>query len=89
MALGAGARDVQRLILRQTLRPVLVGLSVGVAVAAAVSRLLQSVLFAVSPSDPIAFVGAPLLMLIVAVAATSLPTRRAVRVNPVSVLRSE
>lgn len=89
MALGAGARDVQRLILRQTLRPVLVGLSVGVAVAAAVSRLLQSVLFGVSPSDPIAFVGAPVLMLIVAVAATSLPTRRAVRVNPVSVLRSE
>jgi putative ABC transport system permease protein len=89
MALGAGARDVQRLILRQTLRPVAVGMFIGVAVAAATVRLLHSVLFGVSPYDPVAFIGAPLLMLAIAAAAGFMPTRRATRVNPMSVLRSE
>jgi ABC-type antimicrobial peptide transport system permease subunit len=89
MALGAGARDVQRLILGQTLRPVAIGLSIGVAVAAATVRLLQSVLFGVSPYDPVAFISAPFLMLAIAVAAAFMPTRRAMRVNPMSVLRSE
>jgi putative ABC transport system permease protein len=89
MALGAGARDVQRLILRQTLRPVAVGMFIGVAFAAATVRLLQSVLFGVSPYDPVAFIGAPLLMVAIAAAAAFIPTRRATRVNPMSVLRSE
>jgi predicted permease len=89
MALGASARDVQRLILRQTLRPVAVGLFIGVAVAAATARLLQAVLFGVSPYDSVAFIGAPLLMLAIAGAAAFMPTRRATRVNPMSVLRYE
>ena len=89
MALGAGARDVQWLILRQTLRPVVLGMSIGVAVAAAVVRLLQSVLFGVSPYDPVAFIGAPLLMLTIAAAGAFVPTRRAIRINPMSALRSE
>ena len=89
MALGAGARDVQRLILRQTLRPVAVGMSIGVALAAAIARLLQSVLFGVSPYDPVAFIGAPLVMLAIAAAAAFMPTRHAMRVNPMSVLRSD
>ena len=89
MALGADARDVQRLILRQTLRPVAIGMSIGVAVAAATARLLQSVLFGVSPYDPVAFIGAPVLMLAIAAAAAFVPTRRAMRVNPMSVLRAE
>ena len=89
MALGADARDVQRLILRQTLRPVAIGMSIGVAVAAATGRLLQSVLFGVSPYDPVAFISAPLLMLAIAAAAAFVPIRRAMRVNPMSVLRAE
>jgi predicted permease len=89
MALGADARDVQRLILGQTLRPVAVGMLAGIAIAAVSARILQSVLFGVSPYDPIAFIGAPLLMLTIAAAAAFVPTRRAVRVNPMSVLRSE
>jgi predicted permease len=89
MALGAGEGDVQRLILRQTLRPVAIGMCIGVGVAAATARLLQSVLFGVSPYDPVAFVGAPLLMLAIAAAAAFVPTRRALRVNPISVLRAE
>jgi hypothetical protein len=89
MALGANARDVQRMILRQTLRPVVVGMFIGVAVAAVTARLLQSVLFGVSPHDPLAFIGAPLLMLAIAAAAALIPTRRAMQVNPMSVLRAE
>ena len=89
MALGAAAHDVQRLILRQTLRPIAIGLSIGVAVAAGTARLLQAVLFGVSPYDPVAFVAAPLLMLAIAAAAAFVPIRRAMRLNPMSVLRSE
>jgi predicted permease len=89
MALGADARDVQRLILRQTLRPVAIGLCLGIAVAAAAARLLQSVLFGVSPYDPLAFTISPLLILASAAVAALMPTRRAMHVNPMTVLRSE
>jgi putative ABC transport system permease protein len=87
MALGACARDVQRLFLGQTLRPVTIGMSLGIAGAAAGARILQSVLFGVSPYDPIAFIGAPLIMLAIAATAALVPTRLAMRVNPMSVLR--
>jgi putative ABC transport system permease protein len=89
MALGADARDLQRLILRQSLRPVALGIPVGVAAAAVIVRLLRSVLYGISPYDPVAFVAAPLLMLSVAAVAAFLPTRSAIRVHPISVLRSE
>jgi predicted permease len=89
MALGADAHDVERLIVRQTLRPVATGLAIGLAIAAATARLLHSALFGVSPYDPVAFIGAPLLMLAVATVAAFLPTRRASRLDPVAVLRSE
>ena len=89
MALGAAAHDVQRLILRQTLRPIVIGLFIGVAAAAGTARLLEAVLFGVSPYDPVAFVAAPSLMLAIAAAAAFVPIRRAMRVNPMSVLRAE
>jgi putative ABC transport system permease protein len=65
------------------------GMVIGVAVAAITARLLQSVLFGVSPHDPLAFIGAPLLMLAIAAAAALIPTRRAMQVDPMSVLRAE
>jgi predicted permease len=89
MTLGATARDVQALILTQTLRPVVVGVVIGMGGAAAASQLLGSVLFGISRIDPIAFIGAPLLLLGVAATATLLPTREAVRVDPVTALRYE
>ena len=89
MALGAGAHDVRRLILGQTLRPILVGMAIGIALAAATAWVLQSVLFGVSPYDPLAFIGAPFLMLAIAAAAALVPTRRATRLDPLSVLRAE
>jgi ABC-type antimicrobial peptide transport system permease subunit len=89
IALGATVRDVRRLILGQTLRPVVVGMAIGLAVAAGAARVLQSVLFGVSPFDPVAYLGAPLVMTAVAVLATWLPTRQALQADPVTTLRSE
>lgn len=89
MALGADAGDVRQLIMRQTLRPIVVGIVLGVGGAAAIARVFQSVLFGVSPYDPIAFLAAPALMLAIAAAAAFVPTRQAMRVDPISVLRSE
>jgi predicted permease len=87
MALGATARDMRRLILAQTLRPVAVGMAVGIAAAAAAARVLQSVLFGVSPFDPAAYLGTPLVMMAVATFATWLPTRQTLRSDPVTRLR--
>ncbi len=89
LALGAAASDVQQMILRQTLRPAAIGLAIGVALAAMTARLLRSVLFGVSPYDPLAFIGAPMLMLAIAAAAAFVPTRRVVHVDLMAVLRSE
>jgi hypothetical protein len=90
MALGASARDVQRLIIRQTLGPAAVGVLIGIVGAATASRILQAVLlFGVSPFDPVAFIAAPVFLLVVALAATLLPTRQALRADPVTTLRYE
>jgi predicted permease len=89
MTLGATARDVQHLILGQTLRPVVFGVVIGMGGAAAASQILESMLFGISRIDPIAFIGAPLLLLGVATVASLLPTREAVKVDPVTTLRYE
>jgi predicted permease len=87
MMLGASGRDVQGMILRQTLRPVVIGAVIGIGGAATVSRILQTVLFGVSPFDPIAFIGAPLFLLGVAAAASLIPTREALKLDPMTTLR--
>jgi macrolide transport system ATP-binding/permease protein len=87
MALGASARAVQALVLRETLRPVGVGVLVGVLAAGASSQLLERSLFGISPFDPIAFVASAIFMLTVATMATVLPTRNALKVDPVTALR--
>ena len=89
MTLGASARDVQRLILQHTLRPVAVGMLIGTFGAAAVSRVLESVLFGVSPLDPLAFIGAAVVLTAVAVGASLLPTRQALKADPMTTLRYE
>jgi putative ABC transport system permease protein len=89
MALGASVRDVRRLILGQTLRPVAAGIAIGLAIATGVGRVLQSILFGVSPFDPVAYLIAPLVMIAVAALATWLPTRQALRADPLTTLRSE
>jgi predicted permease len=89
LALGATARDVRQLMVRQTYRPIAIGAGIGIAAAAAASRALESALFGISPFDPIAFIGAVLFLVGVAEAATVLPIRGALKVDPVTTLRHE
>lgn len=89
IAIGAMARDISRMVVREGLRPVVVGLVVGLAASFAVNRLLQSQLVAVSPYDPLTMIAAPVALIVVAVAACRIPARRAMRVDPVVALRHE
>lgn len=89
MALGADTRQVMRLVLRQAMRPVVIGGLIGVAGCAAVSWVLSSMLFGLNARDPIAFIAVPVFLLVVALAASYIPARRAMRVDPVVALRYE
>jgi len=89
VALGATRREVIRTMLRQTMRPVLVGAVVGLLCTAAASRLLSSLLFGVSPYDPVAFMAVPMVLLAIAAMAGYLPARSAARVDPLIALRYE
>lgn len=87
MALGAGARNVASLIVRQGMRPVTVGVVIGVACSAAISGLMSSLLYGVSPWDPISFLAVAGFLFIVALVACWIPARRAARVDPMEALR--
>ena len=89
MALGAEASDVRRMMIRQGLRLAAVGIAIGVAGAFGVTRLIGSLLYDVTPTDPLSFAGVVALMLGVAAAAAYLPARRATQVDPMVALRSE
>jgi ABC-type lipoprotein release transport system permease subunit len=82
IALGATARSVLVFVLRRTMRPVVVRAVIGVVAAAGVARVLSSVLFGVSPIDPLALLGAALAVASVALVAGVVPARRAARVDP-------
>lgn len=87
MALGAGHARVARAVLRQSLALAATGAVVGVAVSAMGARQLASFMYGVPQYDPIAFVGAPLMLVAVALTASYLPARRATRVEPSIALR--
>ena len=87
MTLGAEHRDVSRLILRQSMQPVLLGVALGLAGSAAVSQVLSSLLFGVSPLDPMVFGGVAVFLAGVALLASYVPARRATRVDPMTALR--
>ncbi len=89
MALGADRRDVLRLVLTRALRIVVAGLIVGLAGAAGVTRVLQTFLFGVTPTDPLVFTAVTLLLLAVGLMAAWLPARRATRIDPWAALRAE
>jgi len=89
MALGASRSEILRLVLGRGLVLVGGGLATGLAAALAVSRLLSNFLFNVSPSDPVTFVGVPLLLGGMALVASYIPAFRATRIDPAVALRSE
>ncbi len=89
MALGATRRDVLLLMLRESTRPVLVGILAGMLLAAGASQLLHKVLYGVATIDGISFGGVALLFLTIALLASWLPSRRAMRVDPMVALRYE
>ena len=89
VALGAPPSQVMGLMLRQGMTPVAIGLAVGLGGALAVTRLLQSLLYGVSATDPLTFAGVATLLAAVALLASWLPSRRATRVQPALTLREE
>jgi predicted permease len=87
MALGATPAKVVGLVVGQGMRPVVIGIVVGVALAGAASRLLASLVFGVGTRDPMTFVAVPVVLGMVALAASVVPARRATRVEPTKALQ--
>ena len=86
-ALGAQQSDILRLVVAQGLRLALAGVAVGIAGAYGLTRLMESLLFHVTATDPKTFAGVALLFLFVALAASYFPARRATRIDPMAALR--
>jgi ABC-type antimicrobial peptide transport system permease subunit len=89
MALGAGGWQVLRLVTRQVIWMIAAGLALGVAGAMTLTRFLSSELWEIQSTDPATFAGVSLLLIVVALLACLIPTRRAVQVDPTIALRYE
>ncbi|MEX2177737.1 MAG: ADOP family duplicated permease [Gemmatimonadaceae bacterium] len=89
VALGADQRSVERLVVGAGLKLTAIGLVVGLLGAFASTRLLTGLLYGVSPVDPVSFVAIALLMVAIALVASYMPARRAVRIDPMTALRAE
>jgi putative ABC transport system permease protein len=89
MALGAERRDVLNMVLGQAFKLTAVGLGIGVIAAALASRVLRSLLFGVTAADPVAYLGAILLLAAAGILAAYLPAWRASRIDPIEALRQE
>jgi putative ABC transport system permease protein len=89
VALGAQSVDVLRLVIRQGMTLTLVGLIVGIAAGSVATRVLSDMLYGVSTTDPLTFVGVPAFLLLIAFVACYIPARRATRIDPLVALRYE
>jgi ABC-type antimicrobial peptide transport system permease subunit len=87
MALGAQASQVSRMIVAQSVGLAMAGVVVGVLASLAATRLFRSLLFDVSPTDPMVLAGTALVLLLMTIVASLGPTRRAAKVDPVEAMR--
>ena len=89
MALGAERADVLRMIVPRDLTLALIGLVAGVAISAMLTRLLPGMLYGIRPSDPVTFPTVTALLLLVSLAASTVPVYRAARLDPMETLRKQ
>ena len=89
IALGAQRVNVLSLVISQGVKLAIIGSGAGLIGAFAVTRLVSRLLYGVSPTDPVTFVGVPVLLVIVATLASWLPARRAAKADPIAALRIE
>jgi hypothetical protein len=89
VALGARSADIVGLVVRQRMELAAIGIVAGITLAAVLTRVMASLLFGVSATDLVTFGGVPLLLAVVAFAATVIPAWRTTRVDPVVALREE
>jgi ABC-type lipoprotein release transport system permease subunit len=89
MALGAQERQIRALFIRRGALVAAAGLLFGLAAASAFTRLMQSVLFGITPLDPVTFTAMPCVLAAAALLATYVPASRATRVDPVETMRAE
>jgi predicted permease len=89
MSLGARSRDVLRLILGHGVKLTGLGVALGLLGATLLTRLIASLLYGVSPLDPVAFAGVALLLILVSLVACCVPTIKAIRIDPLIVIREE
>jgi putative ABC transport system permease protein len=89
LALGAQLRDVLKLILKQGVTVILVGIAIGLAASFVLTRLLKTLVFGVSTTDPLTFIAITSLLALVALVACYVPARRATKVDPLVALRYE
>jgi ABC-type antimicrobial peptide transport system permease subunit len=89
MALGAHPGNILSLVLRRGMKLTLIGMALGLIGAVASTRLLRDMLFGIKPVDPLTFAAMTLLVICISLVACFLPARRATKVDPMNVLRSE
>jgi putative ABC transport system permease protein len=89
MALGAQRGTILRMVLGEAARMAALGVVIGIAASLALTRVLSSLLFGIEAADPLTFAGVAVLLILVALAASHIPARRAMRLDPNTALRYE
>jgi ABC-type antimicrobial peptide transport system permease subunit len=89
MSLGAARGNILRLVLGEGVRIAALGVLIGIAASLAITRLISSLLFGISATDPVTFIGVAILLSAIAILASYIPARRATRVDPLVALRYE